>query len=49
MGGTKTPSRDEQTEDWTLVHSLEHSKRFGGDWHPLSKHSYAPTHAGKSE
>lgn len=40
MGGAKTPSRDKQAEDWTLVHSLEHSKRFGwagrGDWHPLS-------------
>ena len=33
---TKTPSRDEQAEDWTLVHSLERSERFGGDWHPLS-------------
>lgn len=35
MGGTETPSRDEQADDRTLVHSLEHSKGFGGDWHPL--------------
>ena len=35
MGGTKTPSRDEQAEDWTLVHSLEHSMIKGTGTHFL--------------
>lgn len=43
MGGTKTPGRDEQAEDWTLEHSLEHSTRFG--W--TGTHILTLTHAGK--
>lgn len=50
MSGTKTPRMDEQAEDWTLVHSLEHSKRYGGDWHPLSDtHMQSHIHWKKEE
>lgn len=46
MGGTKTPSRDEQAKALTLVvHSLEHSRSLGrgSAWHPLMYHSQTHT------
>lgn len=45
MGGTKTSSRAEQAEDWTLEHSLEPSKTFG--W--TGTHFLTLTHAGEKK
>lgn len=47
MGGTKTPSRDEQAKDWTLALSLERSKR--GRTGELRWGELALTHAGEGK